>query len=162
MTREELNEVYKKLEVKTNELIAPLTAVHKGFPYTCGYYSGHYYKNIEGKYEMDFFPIPVISVINICDVEINIDVITVSTKLKRENALNYDYTQLNKFTFEAYGVENYLDDYYIEGGTYSDLINNVKESEEKEIGFSFIFENDLSGQKMYELIKFLRKEGFYY
>ena len=162
MNRNELNEVYKKLESKMHELTTLFNSLHKGFQYTCAYYSGHYYKNADGNYEMDYFPIPVISITNICDIEIGLDSISLSTKLKRATAIQFDYDKLSEYNFEAYGVKKYLEDYYAEGNTYAELVSNIEKSSEKEIGFSFQFSCDLEADKLYELVKFLRKEGFYY
>ena len=36
-----------------------------------------------------------------------------------------------------YGVEDYLKDYYLEGNTIEELLNNIKLSKEKDIGFAF-------------------------
>jgi len=37
----------------------------------------------------------------------------------------------------VYGVEDYLKDYYLEGNTIEELLNNIKLSKEKDIGFAF-------------------------
>ena len=105
MSRDELNNIYRELENRIHRITAPFTSSHKGFDFSCGYYSGHYHKNTEGKYVMDFFPIPVVSVKGVCDIEIDLDKVSVSTKLRREVALNYEYEKLSVYEFEAYGVD---------------------------------------------------------
>ena len=162
MNRDELNELYRELENRMHKIIAPFASLHKGYDFSCGYYSGHYHKNVEGKYVMDFFPIPVVTVNGLCDIEIDLDKVSVSTKLKREVALIYSYEKLSSYEFEAYGVDEYLDDYYVKGNSYSELVENVASSKEKEIGFSFLFADDVDAEKIYKLVKFLRKEGFFY
>ena len=162
MNRDELNEIYKKLENRMHRIIAPFTSLHKGFEFFCGYYSGHYYKNAEGKYVMDFFPIPVVTVKGLCDIEIDLDKVSVSTKLRREVALNYSYDKLSVYEFEVYGVDEYLDDFYVKGNSYAELVENIASSKEKEIGFSFLFSKDVDAEVIYKCVKFLRKEGFFY
>ncbi len=162
MKRDELNEIYRSLENKMNELRTPFLQLHKGYKHTCGYFSGHYHKNAEGKYIMDYFPIPVISINGICDIEIDLEKISVSAKLRRDKAINYNYTKLNGYKFEAYGVDEYLDDFYIAGNTYDELVENIRESKEKDIGFSFEFSYDVGSQEMFGFVKLLVKEGFYY
>ena len=162
MNRDELNEIYRELENRIHRITAPFTSLHKGFDFSCGYYSGHYHKNTEGKYVMDFFPIPVVSVKGLCDIEIDLDKVSVSTKLRREVALNYEYEKLSVYEFEAYGVDEYLDDFYVKGNTYSELVENIASSKEKEIGFSFLFSGDVDAEVIYKCVKFLRKEGFFY
>lgn len=162
MDRDKLNEIYKKLENRMYRIVAPFTSLHKGFDFSCGYYSGHYHKNAEGKYVMDFFPIPVVTVKGLCDIEIDLDKVSVSTKLRREVALNYSYEKLLGYEFEAYGVDEYLDDFYVKGNSYSELVENIASSKEKEIGFSFLFSEDVGAEEIYKCVKFLRKEGFFY
>ena len=162
MNRDELNEIYRELENRMHKIIAPFTSLHKGFDFSCGYYSGHYHKGVDGNYVMDFFPIPVVTVKGLCDIEIDLDKISVSTKLRREVALSYAYKKLEGYEFESYGVDEYLDDFYVKGNTYSELVANIENSREKEIGFSFMFAGDVEAEEIYKLVKFLRKEGFFY
>ena len=162
MTRKELNDVYEKLDLKAMELSFPFNKIHGIFQYSVGFYNGHYSKNKSGEYQMDYFPIPVISIKNMCDIEIGIEKISVSTKLKKEEALKFNYSKLNGYMFEAYGVENYLENYYIEGDTIEQLIEKVQNSEEKEIGFAFFLSDDIDGDTIYKFVKFLKRNGFYY
>ena len=162
MNRDELNLIYRKLENRMHRIIAPFTSLHKGFDFSCGYYSGHYHKNAEDKYVMDFFPIPVVTIKGLCDIEIDLDKVSVSTKLRREVALNYSYENLSGYEFEAYGVDEYLDDFYVKGNSYSELVDNIARSKEIEIGFSFLFSEDVGAEEIYKCVKFLKKDGFFY
>ncbi len=155
-----LNGIYRELELKSFELSSAL--FHRIFEVESGYYSGHYNKTNDGQYERDYYPIPVVSVKGFCDVEINLDSISVSTKLKRADALKYDYSKLKGYTFEVYGVEDYSDDYYHKGLTIYDLVTNIGKSDEKEIGFAFYFDFDVGKEEIFEFAKFLRRNSFYY
>ena len=46
--------------------------------------------------------------------------------------------------------------------TTEELQAAIKKSEEKEIGLSFKFGFDITGNEMYEFVKMLRREGFFY
>lgn len=162
MNIEELNEIYKKLEQKATELYAPFCKIHNVFNYKIAYYSGHYSKNKDGIYQMDYYPIPVIEIKDFCDIEVGLDKIIISTKLKRDKALIFDYNKISKYNFEVYGVKEYTTDYFIKGDTIDNLLSNIKSSNEKEIGYSFIFEYDLKGDELYKFVLFLRKNEFYY
>lgn len=48
------------------------------------------------------------------------------------------------------------------GQTVQDLKDNIAKSDEKEIGFSFLFPFDVDGKKTFEFVKLLRRERFYY
>ena len=64
--------------------------------------------------------------------------------------------------FEAYAVEDFLADYYNEGMSLNQLRENIRSSKEKEIGVSFLFEPEAEKVKIFDLVEFLRDEGFYY
>ena len=97
-----------------------------------------------------------------CDIEIQFDKITVTTKRKRAAALDYSYEKIREYPFEAYGVEDYLSDFYHKGQTIQDLKKNSTESDEEEIFFSFSFPLDVDGKVIFEFVKLLRRESFYY
>lgn len=156
--QKEMNAAYDRLEKKHNALVQ---FFHRIFKLESGWFNGHYQKNEDGSFRRDSYPIPVISVNGICDMEIQFDRIDVSTKLKREKALTYSFDKMADYSFEAYGVEDYLGDYYHEGQTIQELRDNILGSEEKEIGFSFTFSFDTEGEKILEFVKLLRQEGFY-
>lgn len=92
------NQVYYRLELKQAELTHAL--FHRIFELESGFYNGHYRKREDGSFHMDYYPIPVISVKNYCDVEIGLDSISISTKLKRNAAFSYDYSKLHAYRFE--------------------------------------------------------------
>lgn len=160
ISRDSLNEAYSGLEAKRNEISCALT--HRIFELESGWYNGHYQKDSNGQWVCDAYPIPVITVKGLCDIEIQFDRISVSTKLKREMALEYPFDKLMDYEFESYGVEDYLSDYYHPGQSVQELKVNIGASSEAEIGLSFLLPHDVTGQKIFEFVKMLRREGFYY
>lgn len=111
---------------------------------------------------MDYYPIPVISVSDLCDLEIEFDRIGFSTKLSRKSALCYPFKKLENYDFEAYGVLDYLADYYVKGNSIEDLRQNIFQCSEEEIGFSFRFDLSISPEDLLSFAEFLKSEGFYY
>ena len=104
----------------------------------------------------------MIDVKGFCDIEVGFDKISISTKLKREKALTYSFKKFENYELEAYGVNNYLLDFYHSGQSLCVLKDNVNASDEEEIGFSFVFPFDVDGKEIFEFVKLLRREGFYY
>ncbi len=155
-----LNQLYCQLSLKCAELTSGLT--HRNFSVETGWYNGHYKKDEDGQYQMAYYPIPVISVNGVCDIEIDFEEIIVTSKLKREKAIQYAFLSFSKIPFEAYGAENYLEDYYLTGMTIEQMHENISRSSEKEIGFNFIFKPEVTGNELFEFAKLLRREGFYY
>jgi len=162
MDKNELNQIYIKLDKKSKELSSPFHKIHQIFDYKVAYFSGHYNKNENGKYEMDCFPIPVISIVNYCDIEIGLNGINITTKLKRSDALNFNYKKLEDHRFEVYGITDFLSDYYTANHTIGDLVNNIQSSQEPEIGFSFKFDEDVIAEDLYKFVLFLRNNRFFY
>lgn len=156
----EMQRFYDRLEKRSGQLFHAM--FHRVFELEIGWYSGHYHKMEDGTWTREAYPIPVIGAKGFCDIEVQPDHISVSTKLKRSTALNYSFNKFAGYDFEAYGVEDYLADFYHPGQTIKELKENIRACQEREIGFSFSFPFDVDGQKMYEFVKLLRREGFYY
>ena len=157
---QQLNNAYAQLEWKQMEIKDAVALLPNTIK--TGWYNGHYQKNAEGDWVRNAYPIPEVDVINLCDIEIGFDSITVTTKLKREAALSCSFEELKHHSFEAYGVQDYLSDYYHPGQIVEDLKDNVRKSDETEIGFSFTFPFETEGKYFFEFAELLRREGFYY
>jgi len=161
MNKKQLNDFYGILCDKARNLSSPFISKPEEYRCEVGFYNGHYSKNEKGDYEMEFYPIPVISIMGICDIEVEIDVVSVSSKLTKTQAEKLDYSLLQGYRFEAYGVENFTEDYYTQGVSLEDFICRVKASDEKDIGFSFIFDS-MNAIEVKAFVEFLVKNGFFY
>jgi len=75
---------------------------------------------------MNVYPIPVISVQDLCDIEIDLDNVCISTKLSKQNALSFNCDKVAHLEFEVFGVEDYLADYYLPGEEISTLLQKIK------------------------------------
>ena len=157
---DEVNAAYHQLETKKTELTRALR--HRTFEIESGWYNGHYQKDSDGNWRRDSYPIPVIGVKGLCDIEVQFDKLSVSTKLKRDAALAYSYEKFREYEFEAYGVEDYLADYYHAGQTVQELKDAINRCGETEIGFSFLFPFETDGKRIFEFVGLLHSEGFYY
>lgn len=155
-----LNEIYAVLEQKRAELIQGLSC--PAFALSSGFYNGHCRETPEGGYQMDYYPIPVVTVEGLCDIEIDFDGVSVSTRRSRPDALEYPFERLEGRTFQAYGVENYLDTYYRDGMSFEDMRRNIARSGEQEIEFAFSFPFAADGNEMLAFVQLLQHEGFYF
>ena len=163
MNKELLNEInaaYCRLEMKKAEIVQCLP--HQIFELESGWYNGHYHKNDAGDWIREAYPLPVVGVKGLCDIEIQFDKISISTKLKRDMALAYSFEKFAGYEFEVYGVEDYLADFYHAGQTVQEMKENIRACDEKEIGFSFVFPFDIEGKLIFDFVKLLRSEGFFY
>lgn len=156
----EIHAAYFRLETKQAEILHALP--HGIFALESGWYNGHYHQTDTGEWQREAYPIPVIGVKGLCDIEIRFDKISVSAKLKREAALAHSYEKFSEYEFEVFGVEDYLADFYHKGLTIQEMKENICACSEAEIGFSFVFPFDMEGKQLLEFVKLLRREGFYY
>lgn len=120
----EIQRFYDRLERKSAQIGHALS--HRIFQLEVGWYNGHYHKGQHGVWSREAYPIPVIGVKDFCDIEIQPDHISVSTKLKRSAALSYSFETFAGYDFEAYGVEDYLADFYHAGQTIQELKENLR------------------------------------
>ena len=155
----ELQGFYARLETRSGQLFHAL--LHEGFELETGWYSGHYHKSDHETWVRESWPIPVIGVKGFCDIEVQSDQISVSTKRKRSAALHDTYEKFAGYAFEAYGTEDYLADFYHSGQTIEELKENIRACREREIGFSFVLSFDIEDRQICEFVALLRREGFY-
>lgn len=158
--QEKMNAAYGQLEEKRNRITSAFAG--EMLELESGWYNGHFGRAENGGWYREAYPIPVVSVKGLCDAEISFDKISISTKLKRVDALEYPYTRLRAYDFEAFGVEDYLSDYYHSGQTIDELKSNIEQCGEREIGFAFIFPANVETEAILELVKLLKTDGFYY
>ena len=156
---QDIQRSYAQLEAKSAQISQALRST---FPLESGWYNGHYHRDGDGGWVRESYPIPVLGVKGLCDIEVHFDRISLSTKLRRCAALDFSFAPVAGYDFEVYGVEDYLADFYHPGQTIQALKENLCACKEEEIGFSFTFPFDVNEAQVLELVQLLRREGFYY
>lgn len=154
-----LERCYARLEAKSAQISQALRGI---FPLESGWYNGHYHRDEAGTWVRESYPIPVLGVRDLCDIEVHFDRISLSTKLRRAAALDFSFAPVSGYPFEAYGVEDYLADFYHPGQTIQDLKTNLRTCQEEGIGFSFSLPFDTEEAQLVALVQLLCREGFYY
>ena len=159
--RDMLNCVYKPIDDKSKKLVAALEKFQSSFKVTSGFFNGHYHKDSKGHYLADAYPIVVISIMGLCDIEIDFDGISVTAKLSKGQAQVFDWKVIDGTSFEVYGVDDYLTDY---GGNQEldAICENILPSAEKEFFISFYLPDSTSTDEIIALINTLRTNEFYY
>lgn len=159
--RDALNRIYEPLIFRLQDLVAGLKMCGE-FKISSGFFNNHSYKNEAGEYAADCFPIPVVSVEELCDIEIDIEGICITSKLTKENALTFDYSKVQCPRLEIYGVEDYLTDYYVSGDNLLDALQKIKECSEQELFYSFYYSGSVETKEICENVKCLGKDKFFY
>jgi hypothetical protein len=147
---ETLNSIYKPLQERVKSIVNKL----KSNNYNCewGYFGQHYIKH-NNNWLVEYFPIPVIDVIGICEIGIDLEHIFIEYKILKQTALKYDFNKLIKCNFEVYGVENYLNDFYNAKMDLNDINSRILESEEKEVGISIFLDSEASLEDILNAVK---------
>lgn len=145
-----LNSIYKPLQERVKSIVNKL----KSNNYKCewSYFGQHYIKHNDD-WCLEYFPIPVINVIGICEIGIGLEHIFIEYKMLKQTALNYDFNKLNKYKFEVYGVENYLNDFYNAEMDLNNIDSRILESKEKEVGISIFLEKEASLEDILIVVK---------
>ncbi len=143
------------------EMITKLNDAFVGFNVSGGFFNGHFHKDACGEYRRDVYPIPVIGVAGLCDIELDIDIIRVTSKLTKNQIISFDWSAFEDVSFDVYGVENYLTDY---GNNQSvDAIKDVVPSSlESEFFISFFMSIGTSDEQVVSFLRLLYKYDFYY
>lgn len=97
-----------------------------------------------------------------CDIEIDIDGISITSKLTKENALAFEYAKIQCSRLEIYGVEDYLTDYYVSGDNLQEALQKIKECSEQELFYSFYYSDSVATKEICEAVKRLGKDKFFY
>lgn len=96
------------------------------------------YININGNYELQHYPIPVIVLEIGVDIGINIDGLFFERFVKKEQTTNIDFKKLvNTFeSLELYGGKNCSKDYYLPNKDLNDVFKDIELSTEEEFGLA--------------------------
>lgn len=154
-----LNGIYRPLHERATALSKLLR--EKGLDARLGWYNMHYRDTGGGEYAPDYFPIPVISIAGLCDVEFNIDTVNVTAKLTRKDSLEKNIDGIG-VSYEAYGVNDYLNDFRNAETTTEQMRRAIAQSDEKEVFFGFLLPQDIKADGIAEFIERLRLLGFFY
>lgn len=169
-----LNEVYRTLVIKAQSLMrefSPLVnpGLLMSMSYLIKHYIRHMYKHKEESLEYaaqhseNHYPIPVIRLSGLCDVEIDADVISVFTRLKRVDMLKFDFSQLDGYSFDAYGYgTGGRVDFCDSGDSLPEVKENILSGSTEVIDFYFDFPFDADEKEIFALINRLQSAGFFF
>ena len=121
-----------------------------------------YARDGRGEFRRQAYPIPVVSVEGLCDIELGFLSLSITAKLARARALAFPYEALPPCSLGACGEEDHLSDYYHAGQSLETLRKNVASSRETEIGFAFSLPMTIEPDTLAAFLTFLKNSGFSY
>lgn len=145
-----LNSYYETIHNRADDLSKALKAA--GYNGEYGYFNQHSV-NVDNEFYTEYFPIPVFTIDEYTDIDMNFDDTSVETTISRKAALSVNYEELaDKYKFEVYGVENYLEDYYNENLLLSETEDRIEKSKETQIHIAFTLGQDPEAAEIIELL----------
>lgn len=159
MNRDQLNQYYRPLHLQAQELHAILTQF-LDYPIQMGWFNGHYTIDDHGGLKMDYYPIPVISIMGLCDLELDQNQINLTSKLSRQQALNFDYSLLTSWPYTVYPVEDFL--LTLDASNPDRLRTAIQANPEDEFAVSICLPSDIVPEDLISFLTQLDDWGFYY
>lgn len=145
-----VNDFYMTYDNKLNSLINLLSKSYKvTYKYTT-------------KYTKEYFPLPVISVKNICEIVFNEYEIDINTKISKDDLLNLNFNKLKNYDFDIYPTCDYYDDLYEKGMSNKEVLEKIKKVKYKNLGMTFIVPLDMNNTQIRKLIDLLSNNKFKY
>lgn len=146
-----LNEIYERLQLEKDVVTRVLD--FKNIDYKVGYYPYHTIKK-DTDFILEYFPIPVVTIKETIDIGIDLDHIFIEFRLKKEIALNFDFSLFKLYNFEVYGINDYLKDFYLDKDI-KNIPNLIEDSVEEEVGVSIYIDKENMDQNFIEAIDFV-------
>ncbi|MDF2871578.1 MAG: hypothetical protein K0R05_3153 [Anaerocolumna sp.] len=151
-----LNRIYEPLSTKAKSLSEYLLhEMLEKYPVKYGFYNQHYVR-AESDWFMEYYPIPVVTATNFCDIGFDLHHIFVEFFLPRTIVAGLDFNKFDSYQFEVYGSENYLEDYYNENMSILELKEKLQESLEENIGITIFLPSDTDNLQIIELINLVK------
>ena len=170
----QLNGLYTTLTAKAQSLMKSfMPLVSSELLMSMSYLIKHYIRNMYKRREAtpdnasetseDNYPIPVIRLSDLCEVEIYTDVISVFTRLKRSDVQDFDFSRLSSYTFEAYGYDSgSLIDFCGGNIALQKIKDNILDSNTEVADFYFDFPFDCRESDISSLVTLLHDSGFFF
>jgi hypothetical protein len=151
-----LNRVYEPLCTKAKSLMVYLQhEIQERYPVKFGFFNQHYVRT-DSDWFMEYYPIPVVTVADLCDIGFDLHNIFIEFFLPRIIAASVDFNRLASYHFEVYGAENYLEDYYNKEMSIHELKEKLQKSSEENVGITIFLSADTDNQLLIELINLVK------
>lgn len=156
---DDINTLYRDAELRLESTLRALRQL--GCPLSHGWYNGHYRKGAGGAWQRESFPIPVIHVEGLCEVELPFESIAVTARLTRASALTYRFDRLADYDYELLSAEDMQTEYYHRGMSDSERQTRLEASHEPQLLITVHLPPDVSDGELVRLIGILLQDGFF-
>lgn len=155
-TMETINGAYQGLHERAEKLANVLARL--GHKVEWGYF-GQHSTMVDGDYFLEYYPVPVITVKDVCDVGLDFTQVWVEGKLYSGAARELELNFLKKYDFSIYGIDNYLQELYEDGMSDEELHEAIASSEEREIGIAITLDDEPLTREIIEAVHLMMQLG---
>jgi hypothetical protein len=106
----------------------------------------------DNEWELEYYPIPVITIKDLCDIGIDIDHIFIECNITKDHAMIIDWNSFLPSQFAVYGVNDYLQDIYNSSMTIESIYQRIKDCSEQELSIEFMLNYLEDCNKLIEII----------
>ncbi len=154
-----LNEIYAPMQRKAHQMAFGLH--HRIFSPQLVYGDDYRMMDETGHESFCYFPLPVVVVPGYCEVVVHLDHVAVQSKLSRAKLLECSFEKLASYDFKVYGDDDYYRQFYGANMTIQQMKEAIRQSEERQLRFFFRLDFEINGERIYEFVKLLRRQGFH-
>ena len=151
-----INNSYRNLNERTVQFTEMLTKL--GHKVEWGYYNSHSV-TVDGEPCLEYYPIPVITVNDTCNVGMDFLRVFIEGKLYKDEAANFDTDKLRDYKFAVCVTKNYLSEIYSDGMDADEFAESVEESGEEEIIIKIELDGEPLIKEILDVIKLLDEIG---
>lgn len=155
--RAHLNALYEPLFHRAQALQQHLQEGLALPPVCMGFYNGHHHRDEKGTFQKDLYPIPVLELKGLCDVEMDFDRISVTARCNKASALAFPFEDFLDLALEVFGVEDFLTDVCHGNTSPARCREGIRQSRESAFFFSFSFAPETEPKTLSDLLLRLQR-----
>lgn len=116
------------------------------------------------EYNEPFYPIPVVQIGKLCDVEFWLDKIIITARINLRDLTMFDISKLQPYEYEFYGCKEYPFLFYKKNDDIdlNEKLNKLHKLNEKEIGIQIYLNQEEGKETIIKCVNFLRKQNVFY
>lgn len=159
-----LSPIYKELFFKLQSFALSLNHNIYEYDYELMFSSLMYYEDEQLDEDAVFYPVVVLKIKYLCDVEFWFDKIIFTARMDIHDMLEYDINKLSNLNYDIYGCKEYPYMFYNKNLdiNFKDKLNELIKLDEKEVGIQVYLPIESNNEELGQILNFIRKQKIFY